>query len=722
MNWYAIIPLCAFQVNFFLWIYVFALFKNNRPGNAYLYFVTACMGWTLIDFFAWSIHSVTVATVLLRLQMPCWLGAGFLFCNFVYELVGRRRDAMYWFFALGAAVFSAIGMLTPLIHKSVALVSWGTLPTVGPLFNPAIAWCVVGVTVYGIALSFIHLRRAPGVLRMQLTLILAGIIIFFVAAVFVNVVMVIYGGLITIPSLGSSLTCIQSIFVFAAIVRYQFLAISIPQAASDLFAKSRDGIILFDREGTVVEINGIAQSFFGIDPAQARGLRGVDFIPSPYDPAVDCSDLKIVLTGARSKRVARLSQHPVNQGDEFIGRLLIVRDITQEMRSDEEKALLEEEVRRSQEQKMIAIGQLAGGLAHDFNNCLTGIMGAAQLLAVEPLSSKKKESYIAMIMTASSQAGVLIRNLLTFSRKGNQTSTLIDVARIVGDSISILQRTIDKNITILYENSAADTVIIGDDAMLQNVFLNMGINASHAMPEGGKLTFHLRNTVLDKDFCDASSFEIEPGSFVEIEIRDTGCGMTPEVQGRIFEPFYTTKERGKGTGLGLAAAYGTIQHHHGTITVYSEVGKGTVFHLYLPLSENQATASISEEEVVPGSGTILLIDDEEIIRLTAKRLLESLGYTVLVAAEGSVGVEMYRERHEMIDLVILDMIMPGMGGREAYTRIREIDGTAKVIVSSGFSRESDIIEMKKIGLRGFIGKPFRLAELSQLIAGVISKK
>lgn len=389
---------------------------------------------------------------------------------------------------------------------------------------------------------------------------------------------------------------------------------------------------------------------------------------------------------------------------------------------DEGNVLLEDEIRRSQEQKMIAIGQLASGIMHDFNNCLTGIMGAVELLAEEPLSRQDKEVYLAIIKTSSSQAAQLTRNLLTFSRKGNKILAPIDVARIVGDTIAILKRTINKNITIFYEKSASDTVIIGDDVMLQNVFLNMGINASHAMPEGGTLTFTLRNRVLDENFCEASFFDVEPGAFLEIEIRDTGCGMTPEVQVHIFEPFYTTKERGKGTGLGLAAACGTIQEHHGTINVYSEVEAGTAFHLYLPLSQKQATAKIAKEEVVAGIGTILLIDDEDMIRIAAKRQLKSLGYTVLAAADGGAGIELFREWHDAIDLIILDMIMPGMDGREVYARIHELDATARVVISSGFSKEADIAEMKKNGLRGFIRKPFRLAELSRLIAEVMAEK
>jgi PAS domain S-box-containing protein len=388
-------------------------------------------------------------------------------------------------------------------------------------------------------------------------------------------------------------------------------------------------------------------------------------------------------------------------------------DITEQKRASEEREKLLEQLHITQ--RMDAIGQLAGGVAHDFNNMLAGIMGAAELLSNKNISPEQRTDYVNIIMTAAARAGELTGKLLAFSRKGNKSSTAIDLTKIINDSISILTRTVDKKIVITYENTAKHTTVVGDDAMLQNVFMNIGINASHAMTDGGTLAFTVRNTVLSEEFCRTSQNRIEPGDFIEVEIADTGSGMDDETLAHIFEPFFTTKEPGKGTGLGLSVAYGTIQDHKGIINAHSSPGKGAVFHVYLPLSEGD-TAETKETEVITGSGTILLVDDEELIRITARRMLESMGYTVLTANNGAEGIRIFSESHEKISLVILDMVMPVMGGRETFEQMREIDSKVKVIISSGFSKGDSMAEMKKNGISGFIRKPFRQAELSKIVA------
>jgi len=272
----------------------------------------------------------------------------------------------------------------------------------------------------------------------------------------------------------------------------------------------------------------------------------------------------------------------------------------------------------------------------------------------------------------------------------------------------------------MVENRAIQSSIIGDDSLLQNAIMNIGINASHAMPNGGELTFTLENLELDEEYCASSPFEIKPGEFLEIAIRDTGCGMSPEIQSHIFEPFFTTKEAGKGTGLGMAAVYGTVQEHNGAITVYSEVGSGTVFRIYLPLTIETAEREMEKGNIPVGSGTILVIDDEELIRVTASAQLRSMGYRVILATNGFEGVETFTETNDEIDLVILDMIMPIMGGRETFTKLREIDPTIPVIIASGFAKEEDMAALKKEGVNGFLNKPFRRADLAEMVAGAIN--
>ena len=371
--------------------------------------------------------------------------------------------------------------------------------------------------------------------------------------------------------------------------------------------------------------------------------------------------------------------------------------------------------------KLDALGQLAGGVAHDFNNVLGSIMGAAELLSAKDaaLAPEKRAAYLDMILTASRRAGDLTRKLLQFSRKGPKESLEIQLGPLLQEAVDILQRTLDKKVVIRLERAAAIDTVRGDPSMLQSVFLNMGINSSHAMAEGGELLFRVANRDLDAAFCAASRFPLQPGAFVEVEVRDQGCGMAPEVLARIFEPFFTTRGPGEGTGLGLAAAWGTILDHQGAISVASRPGAGTVFKVYLPVSRTGPAPAEPGPGLRSGRGTILLVEDEESLRLTLQETLEHLGYRVRTAVDGQDGIEQFRRFHDELDLVILDMIMPVLGGRPAFEEMRRIDPAVPVIVSSGHGREADFEAMEAQGLAGILQKPYRREALSQLIDRVL---
>ncbi len=384
-----------------------------------------------------------------------------------------------------------------------------------------------------------------------------------------------------------------------------------------------------------------------------------------------------------------------------------------------EQKKLEEGLRHSQ--KMDVIGQLTGGIAHDFNNMLAGIMGSAEILALKTTGNPDLVRHVDLIIKSSTRAAELIKKLLTFARKGMEVTASLDMHDVIKESIVLLERSIDRKIAIETRLSAEKSVVRGDPSLLQNVILNLGLNARDAMPEGGIISIATSNIIIDKGFCDRRHYRVIPGRYIEVNIEDSGMGMNKELLKRIFEPFFTTKPEGKGTGLGLSVVYGTVKEHGGIIEVYSEPGSGTIFKIYFPATDNESDKTTDEEDKpVYGEGCILVVDDEEIVRTIAAALLESLGYESLFAENGMAALEVYEREKGRIDLVLLDVIMPGISGVDTFYRLKQIDENVKVILSSGFRKDEKIKDLYKAGIKGFMQKPYHLIELSRIVAGVIN--
>jgi two-component system cell cycle sensor histidine kinase/response regulator CckA len=386
-------------------------------------------------------------------------------------------------------------------------------------------------------------------------------------------------------------------------------------------------------------------------------------------------------------------------------------DVTEQRRT-------EEKLRQSM--KMDAIGQLAGGIAHDFNNMLGAIIGSAELISQDAGNNNRLNKFTNLIINSAENAAVLTKKWLVFSRKGKAVSTPIDAHECINNSLDILERTIDKNIVISRRLEAENATIIGDPIQIQTAVINLGVNASHAMQGGGELTIFTSNVTLNGDACREMPFELHPGNYLRIKVKDTGAGIPDRYLDRIFEPFFTTKETGKGTGLGLATVYGMAKEHYGAVTVDSKEGKGTQFVIFLP-SEDMEVASPKHELMADfsGQGCILVIDDEEIIRTTAMSILNRLGYEVMLAVDGQDGVEVFQENQERIELVITDMVMPRMSGSVCYQHIRELSPEVPVILSSGFSQQQRVDELKKQGISAVIEKPYRMHELAKIIHGIL---
>ncbi len=487
-----------------------------------------------------------------------------------------------------------------------------------------------------------------------------------------------------------------------------------------------DAVIITDTQACVTGMNPVAERLTGwtIGAAHGRKLTTIYRLLDATDRQPrECPSCKVLKTGeiqALQKRLILLNRMgqesyvadscaPIrNSAGDMIGTVLVFHDCTEEY-------LYEEKLRHSQ--KLDAIGQLAGGVAHDFNNMLGGIMGGAELLSLSLPGESPLHKHVNTIVAAAEQAAALTEKLLTFSRKGKVLSTPTDLHVPLTDALVILERSLDRNIRIVREFTADETVVIGDPAQIQNALINLGLNAGHAMPGGGTLTVSTTLTTLDEDYCRASAFHLVPGQYVRVNVRDSGTGIAPELLPHIFEPFFTTKEIGKGTGLGLSAVYGTMKEHNGCVTVFSELGAGSTFSLYFPLSNEQVLAPHRDEVIrAERGGCILVVDDEPVIRTTAHNILQELGYTVILAIDGREGLEIYQQRHAQIDLVLLDMVMPRMGGMECFHELRKVNPATRVLISSGFARDGGLQELQQLGILGFIKKPYRRAELARAVA------
>jgi len=359
-------------------------------------------------------------------------------------------------------------------------------------------------------------------------------------------------------------------------------------------------------------------------------------------------------------------------------------DLTEYKRAEQERETLEEQFRQAQ--KMDAIGQLAGGVAHDFNNILQAMVGYSSLLLDHLPEHDATREYAEEIAKSADRAALLTRQLLTFSRRQVLEMEDLDLNDVVQLLLKMIVRIIGEDIAIEVLQGRRLGLVHADRGQMEQVLLNICVNARDAMPGGGSVTIETENLAMDKAYCDAHAWA-SPGRYVLLSVTDTGCGMDAATQARIFEPFFTTKVVGKGTGLGLATVYGIVRQHQGMIQVYSEVGKGTTFKVYLPSIER--TASTVGTKIVPratgGTETILVAEDDEMLRKLAARILETVGYTVLLAADGQEALDMFEKQAANVDLLLLDVVMPRMGGKAVYNLLHPRRPRLRFLFSSGYS-------------------------------------
>jgi len=367
-------------------------------------------------------------------------------------------------------------------------------------------------------------------------------------------------------------------------------------------------------------------------------------------------------------------------------------------------------------QKMEAIGTLAGGIAHDFNNLLMGILSNATLLR---LKEGKTSQELIDIEICGKRAADLTAQLLSFARRGIDTSNIItsNINVLVNNSIGIFSRT-RKDIVVHKSLKSDIWSVSADPGQIEQVLMNLFVNASQAMPTGGDLYITTSNISVSE----IGSLHLKPGDYIKLSVTDTGCGMSNKTIERAFDPFYTTKEVGRGSGLGLSSAYGIIKNHEGDISLHSVEGEGTTVNVYLPRAEEILFENkIEDDQLEIGSECILLIDDEDIIIKTATRLLSTIGYTVYPEKDGLKAIDFYKNHQDSIDLILLDMVLPGIGGPEIYDTLKKINPKVKVVLMSGYNINGKASYVLEKGCDGFIQKPFSLSEISKKIRSVLDQ-
>ena len=492
-----------------------------------------------------------------------------------------------------------------------------------------------------------------------------------------------------------------------------------------LFEESKDGIFLTTDDGRVVDVN---QSFLDMLGYTRDELLRLNIAQAYADPshrdkyrraikeAGSVKDYPITFKRKDGKEIHCLETASCRLASDgaIVGYQGITRDVSEQEHLQEQ--LL-------QAQKMEAVGTLAGGVAHDFNNILQVALGYSELILGDEGLPQRFKPDLQKINESARRGADLVQRLLTFSRKTQSNPQPLSVNRRINEIGKMLERTIPKMIDIqliLDEDLAA---INADPTQLDQVLMNLAVNARDAMPDGGKLIIETANILLDEEYA-RTHLDARPGHYVLMMVTDTGSGMDKDTLEHIFEPFYTTKGAGEGTGLGLAVVHGIVQQHGGFIRCYSEPGAGTTFNIYVPalVSDEAPEERVSGLRPRGGSETILVADDDEMVRDLCSRILAKAGYTVITASSGKEALELYKTQGDRISLVILDLIMPEMSGKQCLEGLLSLDPSVKVVIASGYSANGPTKDALSAGAKGFVNKPYDIRQVLAVVRGVLDAK
>ncbi len=730
----------------FLFMGTFIIVRNPR---AELNLSAAAI---FLSFAVWSLGLLAInlpevpketALVFLHISTPGWTSFASSFLWFALQFSGERR--------IRGVPLVLVVVLPPLILTALGLSGFLINDLTRRPWGFAVEWSGtagdwVFFSYYALYMSACmwlllssRYKQRDRNMRRQAEIIVATTIPVIVVGTFTNFVAPKLH-MHDVPAIAHVIALIWASGIFYAAYKYKLFVVTPATAADNILQVMSESLFLLDPTGVIITVNRAAPKLTGhskeallgstFESLVARDAFSGGLVDHLFtEETFHGVELRITASGGGTVPVRCSGAILREQAGAVAGMVLVVADIAERIQAEEERlqSLMEQhrlEEQLQQSQKMEAIGTLAGGVAHDINNVLGAVLGFASALKFDTNLEEDETRDVENIVVACQRGRDLTRNLLGFARKGKYIKERLSLNEMIHLVDELLSRTVSKRVEIELSLDEDIKPIEGDRSQLNQALMNVCINAVDAMNGRGRLNIETDNYEIVEQR--AAGFDLRPGSYVRIRISDTGKGMPKETMGRVFEPFFTTKPHGEGTGLGLSMVYGTMRNHGGAVTLESEVGQGTSVSILLPAADgilpSKSPQPFTATPVSTEAGmTILLVDDEPLVRSSGVRLLRKLGYDVLLAENGEDALQVYEANRERIALVILDLMMPVMDGREAFGELRRIDPDAPVLLASGYSIEEHAAELIEKGARGFLEKPFNADELSQGIASAMSK-
>jgi PAS domain S-box-containing protein len=696
---------------------VFALYRMRKSPVSTAFFLVMLAVSEWLSAFSW-VYSTTDEQLAMW-----WAKAGYIGVCFIpaavsqyitaivqdYDKVRKRLPAVW----IISSLFMALILSTDMQFSSLLHYSWGFYPNYGITSTPFLLF-FFGVMIDSMRRflrGYRKIRKGSAQSKAAREL-LVGIIVGYFASIDYCV-----GFGVTLYPLGYIPILLLAVISTRSILRYRLTTITPAFAARQIIDTMNDALIVLDCEGDVRLVNQMACNMFGCSEEQlvgnlpTRSMTGnrefaVVLESLVQGEAVRNLELEYYRTEENAPGTLSLSASIIpDQAGAPLSVVCVARDVTRQKR-------LEEELLKSQ--KLESLGVLAGGIAHDFNNILTAILGNVSLARMRSDPADKIYKWLKDAEKASARAKDLTHQLLTFSKGGAPVKSVISLEHSIRDSTGFALR----GANVKCDFRAADGLwpVEADEGQMIQVFNNLIINACQAMPDGGEIKIAASNVIIDAN----NSLPLTVGKYVKISLADQGTGIPDKYLHRIFDPYFTTKQ--KGSGLGLAVTYSIVKNHGGYIKVESEAGSGTAFTIYLPASDNSMEElKTTEELIVAGKGKILLMDDDEMVRTVGREMLVELGYSVETARDGAEAIEAFskaKEAGKFYDAVVLDLTIPGgMGGKEVIKIVREMDPSVTAIVSSGYSNDPVMANFTQYGFNAVVSKPYKVNELDRVLRG-----